>query len=515
MIRFCCILLILFFSIPGDILAQAPSRYWITFADKGQLTKSTPAVSDQAINNRKNLGLPLHQSSDLPIYQPYIDSLASLAVKTIHRSKWLNAVSAEISPESLEEVRSLPFVSAIDRVDQRLKVLNVLEGNSPDFTSVLDQINAKEIKAQNLDGSGVKIGIIDVGYFGARVNASLKPIFADDRVLGFRDYLQPGNSKPFSNLQSFSNSHGTTVWKMVAGYNKSSNTQYGLATGASYYLARTDHTNYEYRGEEDFWIEAIEWLDSLGVRLVNTSLGYSLGFDDPKENYSPEDMDGKSSKISVAAQIAADEKGMLIIVAAGNEGHDPNWRVVSAPADAKGVISVGATVAGSCAKIRYSALGPDFLNYVKPNIACYSNNGTSFSAPIITGLAACIMQKNPDLTNYQIREVIERSGNLYPYANNYVGYGVPDGDRIIKLLEDIDHDFQRSEQITADTDHFTLSIDSEKEERIVIFHKKNSFAVSGQEEVIHQENQLQIERPENCSRSTIALRDKVIEIIWP
>lgn len=515
MVRFYINLLVFFCLVPVGLSAQEQERYWITFTDKGVAGELKQVISAETIANRKKMGLPLHQQSDLPVNQGYIDRLCQYGIKPLHRSKWLNAVSAEIPSETIEKIKALDFVSAVTGVDQRMKVLHINDGITPEYTSVLDQINANEIKAHGLDGSGVKIGIIDVGYFGAKINASLKPIFADGRVLGFRDYLQPENLKPFSNLQSFSNSHGTTVWKMVAGYNKSSNTQYGLATGSGYYLARTDNTNYEYRGEEDFWIEAIEWLDSLGVRLVNTSLGYSLGFDDPEENYRPEEMDGKSSKISIAAQIAAEEKGMLIIVAAGNEGHDPNWRVVSAPADAKGVISVGATVVNSCAKIRYSALGPDFLDYIKPNIACYSNNGTSFSAPIITGLAACIMQKNPELTNYEVKEIIERSGNLYPFGNNYVGYGVPDGTRVMKLVEDIDHDFGRSQKVWAKNNNHTLAIDSGEEERIVVFHKKNSFAVISQEELIHKENKMKIHRPDDCKQSTVALNDRVVEIIWP
>lgn len=515
MIGFCFGLLLLSLLQPAELPAPEHDRYWVAFTDKGHCQELKPAISATTIANRKKLGLVAHQPSDLPVNQVYVDSLLGYGVQPVHRSKWLNAISAEIPLETVEKIRSLAFVKTVTRVDGRVRVLDVIEKIRPEYTTVLDQINARVLKTQGLDGSGVKIGIIDVGYFGAKINASLKAIFADKRVMGFRDYLQPDNLKPFGNLQPFSNSHGTTVWKMVGGYNKSSNRQHGMATGSQYYLARTDNTNYEYRGEEDYWIEAVEWLDSLGVRLVNTSLGYSLGFDDPKENYRPEEMDGKSSKISIAAQIAAEEKGMLIVVAAGNEGHDPNWRVVSAPADAEGVISVGATVAESCAKIRYSALGPDFLDYIKPNIACYSNNGTSFSAPVITGLAACIMQKDPALTSDEVKEIIERSGNLYPFGNNYVGYGVPDGLRVMKLIEDIGYDFKRSEKIPATSNHHTLVIDSGREEKIVVFHKKNSFAVIDQQELIHKENKLKIQRPEGCQQSTVALKNRVIEIIWP
>ena len=82
------------------------------------------------------------------------------------------------------------------------------------------------------------------------------------------------------------------------------------------------------------------------------------------------------------------------------------------------------------------------------------------------------MEKNPELTNYEIKEIIERSGNLYPFGNNYVGYGIPDAKRVLKLTEDIDYNFNRSEKAIAKHNHYILPINSEQEERIVVFHKK-------------------------------------------
>lgn len=515
MIKFCFKFVIVFFFLSSlQQLVLGQEKFWINFKDKNQHVDSVP-VSSQTINNRKKDGLPIIQETDYPVDERYIKQIIHTGATIHFKSKWLNAVSSSMNKEQFSQISSFPFVASITPLNRQLKVQSLNYGKNPSFTSVLSQINAGAVMEEGLDGSNITIGIIDVGFFGAKINTSLKPLFSEELVLGFRDYLNAGNKNPFGNKQSFTNSHGTSVWQKIGGYDKTTDRHYGLATGANYYLARTDNTKYEFRGEEDFWIAAIEWMDSIGIKLVNTSLGYSLGYDDPNENYHPEDMDGKTTRISQAAQIAADEKGMLLVIAAGNEGHQPNWQIVSAPADAMGVLSVGATQLASCAKIRYSALGQEFVNYLKPNISCYSPNGTSFSAPIITGLAACLWQKNPSLSNFEIIEIIERSGNLYPYGNNYVGYGVPDSKRALKLAENLHHNFRRNKKIKSKIDEYILHINSTIEERIVLFHKKNKWHVLQQEEVIHEGNQLRVSRPDNCHFTTIALKDKVIEIVWP
>ena len=125
----------------------------------------------------------------------------------------------------------------------------------------------------------------------------------------------------------------------------------------------------------------MEWIDSLGVRVINTSLGYAKGFSNPAENYEPTQMDGHTSVISKAAQIATEKKGILLVVSAGNEGDDTNWMLISTPADAEGVLAVGATNQKLWNKIGYSSIGPEFLPYLKPNVSCFSLYGTSLAAP--------------------------------------------------------------------------------------------------------------------------------------
>jgi hypothetical protein len=285
-----------------------------------------------------------------------------------------------------------------------------------------------------------------------------------------------------------------------------------MATNAKFYLARTDYSMREYRGEEDNWIAAMEWMDSLGVRLINTSLGYAKGFSDPKENYQPSQMDGKTSAISKAAQIASDKKGIMIIVSAGNEGDDKSWGIVSAPADAKGVLSVGATNGKLWNRIGYSSVGPEFLSYVKPNVSCFSLYGTSLSAPVITGFAACLLQANPQLSNKELISLIEKSSHLYPYGNNFVGYGVPQASRALALAK-APYLPNNSKLITAKGRTYEVDVTSQ-DQMVAIYRKKNQKDVIAQQVAKVQNGKVSLKRQNNEKFTTIDLRDYVVEVEW-
>jgi subtilisin family serine protease len=258
----------------------------------------------------------------------------------------------------------------------------------------------------------------------------------------------------------------------------------------------------------------MERMDSLGIRLINTSLGYALGFTNPKENYKPQEMDGKTSIISRATHIATEEKGMLIVVSAGNEGDDPNWRIVSTPADAEGVLSVGATKAKSRDKIGYSSIGPEFLPYLKPNVACFSPSGTSFSAPVITGFAACLLQAEPSLSNKQLKQLIERSAHLYPYGNNFVGYGVPDARKALQLLKDSTLAVNNTRVVKQKGNTLSISVENPSVERAVLFRKKNQYIVLEQKLVGITKGKLELKRLPAEKYTTIDLGNEVVEVVW-
>ena len=525
---------------PDERRSDAP-KYWVLFRDKEPA--SAPALSRQSLIQRQNQQLSLDET-DQPVSPSYLRQLNQIGVQSLCRSRWLNAVSAQLSAEQYERVRALPFVASIQTIDPAIVIMSLNTSGfvtpkspkgdfphsrvksslgylgvfsttvNPQLAPVMTQIQAPDFAQAGLTGRFVTIGVIDAGFFGADSANALKHIFARQGVKQIRDYV---NAKKTQNnllrtLETMSDFHGTEVLAAIAGNDPTENIQFGLATDAQFYLARTDQGNREYRGEEDNWVAAIEWMDSLGVRLINTSLGYAKGMSNPKENYEPSQMDGHTSLISRAAQIASDKKGMLIIVSAGNEGDDRSWRIISTPADAQGVLAIGATNARLWNRIGYSSIGPESLPYLKPNVSCFSLYGTSLSAPVITGFAACIMQANPKLTNKQVMEIIEKSSHLYPYGNNYVGFGVPQASRALALLRNQELPVT-AHLVKATGKTFSLTVDT-NEPIVSVFHKKDATHVLQQEATKVNGGKLTLKRENGEKQTTVDLKREVIEVIW-
>lgn len=487
------------------------AKYWVLLNGKDLTTQ--PSLSPAAIDQRRTQGLPL-DDTDQPVSAAYLKQLKEVGVHPICQSRWLNAVSVRLSPQQYAQVARLSFVKSILAIDPAIVITSINLPANPQLAPVMSQIQAPDFTKAGLTGRFVNIGVIDAGFFGADSANALKHVFARQGVKRVRDYVneKKTHSELFRTLESNADFHGTEVLAAIAGSDPVENIQFGLATDATFYLARTDQGNREYRGEEDNWVAAMEWMDSLGVRLINTSLGYAKGMSNPKDNYEPGQMDGHTSLISQAAQIAADKKGILIIVSAGNEGEDRSWRIISTPADAQGVLAIGATNSRLWNRIGYSSIGPESLAYLKPNVACFSLYGTSLSAPVITGFAACIMQANPKLTNKEVMAIIEKSAHLYPYGNNYVGYGVPLASRALALLRNQESPTM-TRLIKANGKTMTLPVTT-SELVVSVFHKKDATHVLHQEAARVNAGKLVLRRSTDEKQTTVDLKTEVIEIIW-
>ncbi|QRR03638.1 S8 family serine peptidase [Dyadobacter sandarakinus] len=488
------------------------TKYWIYLKSKD--LNAAPAVSRLTLENREKLGLAQQEDTDLPVNPAFEAVLKGQSVKILNRSRWLNAVSATLTGEQVERVKQLDFVSDIVPIDPGFYIARTQPVEKAQMAPVMSQVQADAFLKEGITAKNVIIGVIDAGFYGADSSLSLSQVFKNNRILGIRDYVKRGRPGDllFSTAESFSDMHGTEVLAAISGIDFQDQIQYGMATNASFYLARTDYSLREYRGEEDNWIAAMEWMDSLGVRLINTSLGYAKGFSDPKENYTPSQMDGKTSAITRAAQIASDKKGIMLIVSAGNEGDDKSWGIVSAPADARGVLSVGATNGKLWNRIGYSSVGPEFLNYVKPNVSCYSLYGTSLSAPVITGFAACLLQANPSLTNKELLSLIEKSSHLYPYGNNFVGYGVPQASRALALAK-APYLPENGKLIRSAGRACEVEVGS-SEPMVAIYRKKNQKDVMSQQVAKVQNGKISLKRQNGEKFTTIDLRDSVIEVAW-
>jgi len=483
--------------------------YWVVFRDKGFVDKQKHYVSDKTISNRVALGLEPYQYSDVPPCQAYIDTVAAYGIVR-GRSRWFNAVATYMDETTAVRVRSLPFVYRVDAIYTSMSLTDVGLQHPAVNGAALQQIGADALHREALSGKNVTIGIIDGNFQGAGQEPLLSHVFASGRVDGAWDFVTRSPIDFSTKSDSIADNHGTLVWQLIAG--KGEGETCGAGVDASFYLARTDVTEKEFRGEEVFWISALEWMDSLGVRLVNSSVGYSIGFDDPAQDHLVTDMNGKGL-LAGAVQIAAEEKGMIVILAAGNGGNTKQWEINSTPADAQGAISVGSTDETGL-KLPHSAIGSPYVSYLKPNVVCFSAAGTSFSAPVITGLVACILQKQPAISNRNVARIIEQSGHLFPYGNNYLGYGIPDAARVLALMNGNAVQGSSIEEIHVSGNKVSFKAAALNNEIVVVFHKRNEHTVLFQEYLMPDRKNIVISRPRSGTYSTVVAGKRRIEICW-
>ena len=216
----------------------------------------------------------------------------------------------------------------------------------------------------------------------------------------------------------------------------------GSAPEAEYWLLRCEQTQTESRSEEDFWAAAAEFADSVGVDVINSSLGYSE-YDDDEQKYPYRQLDGHSMMISRMASMLA-QKGIVLVCSAGNSGDD-SWKKITIPADAEDVLTVGAVKSDGINTV-FSSVGPTADGRVKPDVMALGGycsvinadgeiaqqNGTSFASPLIAGAVACLWQALPDKTACELIELVRQSGDRYQWPDNIYGYGIPD---FAKILE--------------------------------------------------------------------------------
>ncbi len=424
----------------------------------------------------------------------------------VYYSPWLHAIGMPYNEEHIEvisrhcEIRSITRQHSFSYLSQR--------HTGPSLYSFgLEQIGVEPLIARGLNGKNVAIGVIDGGFLSANEIEPLQDLFGEGLIKYYRDFITP-DLKPYAGVKTLDDRHGTDVLQIIAGQSSQTGIRHGLAVASDYYLARTDHGASETKVEEMYLVKALEWLDSLGVRLVNISLGYTQGFENPKHDYEPEDIDGTSA-LSKAVQKASD-KGMLIVVAAGNDGNK-DWHTLSVPADAPGVLTVGSTKFKHWDKMAFSSVGPENLTYLKPEIACFASDGTSFSTPLITGLAALIWQARPELSNEGVKEIIMQSGHLYPFGNNYVGYGVPRGDRVLDLIDQKPLVSRKAIKVYKDS----YRVDKQCDEHYVVYHKQDKWRTMDESYVKASRVKPKIKRLNNASFTTVVLDNEVVyELQW-
>lgn len=485
----------------ADVFAH---KYWV-FLKQRDFTKIN-VISKDCERNRAMLKLPIYQENDFGPSADDIEKLKSIGVSICNVSRWFNAVS--VSSNNLQKTQILALNGVLGIREIESYELAKIQSENFQLTETLSQLKAQFFIQKNIHAQDIKIGVIDGGFYNAPKESGLNHI----KIVNTKDFNLPVRQDFFNEKRSNLDVHGTMVLQYLGGYFPENEAYAGLASKAQYYLASTESSLRESRVEEDNWVAAIEWLDSLGVRLVNSSLGYSTGFTNPSENYTPEQMNGHSSIIAAGASMAVSKKGMVVVVSAGNEGENIKWGgIIGTPADAQEVISVGANDQYGL-KMPYSSKGPEFLEYLKPEISTWSKYGTSFASPTLVGVVACMMQIDPTLTAADVKNLLCKSSKLFPFPNNYVGYGYPDAEKLIKLLDNSNLSFGSKIKIIKAKKQ--LKIKNLNQEPIIVFHKKDKLNVISQINLYAKDGVCVIPQVEGAVFTSIITNSKNYEIKW-
>ena len=447
--------ILIFILISGFRLKADINRYVVFFTDKNNSSFSADDpeafLSLKAIERRNKFDIPVTQK-DLPVNNQYINQLNDLGAEVFYKSKWLNAVLIQADDSLISHIEGKNFVLKTEFVAPGKKLTNARTGyynynhadlRKKDLLNLLqnDMLGIDEMHQNSLRGDGVTIAVFDGGFLNVDEIPFFNHLFDQEKLVATYDFVDNDD------FVFHHDDHGTNVLSCLTAFDTSSYN--GAAYMADYMLFVTEDVTEEFRVEEFYWLFAAEYADSAGVDIINSSLGYNM-FDDPNMNYTYKDLDGKSAVVTKAASMAA-KTGMLVVVSAGNEGNN-SWKYIVPPADADSIIAVGA-VDSNLMKAYFSSTGPTYDNRIKPDLTALghntkvvsgsgnivSNNGTSFAAPLIAGLAAGIWQANPDLSNWELIELLKNAGSNYSKPDTLIGYGTPDFNQAQYILNVLDN----------------------------------------------------------------------------
>ncbi len=424
---------------------------WVYLTDKenvqASLNNPITILTQDAIN-RKNAHGVMIDDRDVPVNESYIAQLKTqTGITVMAKSKWFNAVHVRGTETNIIALLSLSFVASIDFADKTLSSGRTgqtenkfeIEDSQVNFVygstqNQVEMINADDLHIQDFTGDAMVVAVLDASFTNVNTMAAFQRLRDAGHLLGGYDFVDRT-----TDVYAFAPSglsHGTRVLSTMAGFVQDN--YVGTAPDASYYLFRTEDVNSENPVEMSYWVEAAERADSLGVDVINSSLAYK-DFDGTNYDYTAAEMDGNTAFVSKGANIAS-EKGILVVNSAGNSGpNDGAHGGIWAPADAPGVLTIGAVNAGGTIA-SFSSRGSAYQPTQKPDVVAQgqgayvvnelgtilANNGTSFSSPITAGGVTSLWQALPTATNIEIMDYVRQSASQYDTPNNDYGYGIPD-----------------------------------------------------------------------------------------
>lgn len=416
---------------------------WIFFKDKGpqealSFSKASSFVSERALQRRAKMGNEnLIKFTDYPVYESYQEQISANVIRIRNESRWLNAVSARVSPVQIGLIKNLDFVESIHflpgykrrDVDWENEPAKSLSKLSSDFgygesDVQLLQIGVTALHNKGLSGEGIVIAMLDDGFNRYKTHRAFRNL----KVLDTWDFINKDPDVADPNAQPVEGWHGTLTLSVVAGYVP--DTLIGSAYNASFLLAKTEIDNQEIPQEEDNWVAGMEWAEARGADIINSSLGYTNW-------YSWQDLDGKTA-ITTKATIIAEKYGLIVVNSAGNDGYS-EVNTLGAPADGEFVITVGGiNLLGD--RWSRSSVGPTADGRIKPDVCALASgvfrasyvvddgflvgSGTSFSSPLTAGAIALLLEAFPYLKPEDVRNVIKKTASQAGNPDNLLGYGI-------------------------------------------------------------------------------------------
>lgn len=430
------------------------TRYIVNFKNKGgtPYSISTPSayLSPKAIQRRTKYNIAI-DSTDLPVTPGYVAQIRSIpGVTVLNISRWHNAVAIQTSDaNAITAINALSFVRSTAAIAARTtsvtkEKLTVVErsyvptaretGIKADYYNYgagsFSEINlhyGQFLHNIGLRGQGMLIAMLDGGFYNYNTLDAMDSIVINNQVLDTWDFY----SKDINVADD--HPHGMQCLSTIAA--NIPGQFIGKAPKANFVLYRTEETASEYPIEEFNMVCGMERADSIGADLISASLGYSE-FDDAIFNHTYAQMNGNTTIAATGADLAA-KKGILFVVAAGNEGAD-SWHYIMTPADGDSVVAVAAVSANGLVA-SFSSYGPSSDGQVKPDVASVGVNaliqsvsntvatgsGTSFACPNMAGLASILWQGFPEVNNMRIVRALREAGSIASAPDDRIGYGIP------------------------------------------------------------------------------------------
>lgn len=448
----CCIICFNF----SDLHAQRDyDVHWVQFNTKAgtpySLFHPEEYLSWRALERRRRFDIRI-DSTDLPINPEFIKEVLDRGFRLHMKSNWMNGVAVIGTLADVKELKELDYVSRVEAIGfereggpgtdlvGRRDYETTYEKHEDfygDSRNQIKMLNGHFLHRMGLRGDGMHVAVFDGGFTNMRETPAFDSLFHKDQIIYTHDYVQDDD------FVFEGSDHGRDVISCMA--SNLPHLQVGTAPDAFYYLCKTEDDGGEYRIEEYNWLAAIEYADSAGVDLMNSSLGY-YDFDDDAMDYAYRDLDGNTTVITQAADLAS-KKGIMVVTSAGNEGSS-KWKHISVPGDADSVLTVGACNRDGY-HAKFSSYGFDEHYIIKPNVMARGHMaivasvgryktryqfGTSFSSPIMAGMVAALWQGIPDYSNIELIRALERYGNQVDDPDTQMGYGVPDVFGVYKEL---------------------------------------------------------------------------------